>query len=520
MIASFARLVAFESRRLARSPLLLASIAFSLVTVVILEVLVPTAYRDWASQRTDALPTWGGVVDDAIATAKYIAAGMFFAAFPPALREARHGHSVVAPLDRRTRIVALLAAALLVGGAAGTVSFTVLLVPRGPVAVAGGISTTAFVVPVVLPMVGGALGVLAGVWTRSWIAMIAAALATVAYGAARFITVPVVDQFYGLPDVLVQPADPYEPGRWGMAPTHLAYLLLALGACATVALLRHRRGRRDTIAIATAAAICVAGSAVTFAGQYGYGVLLGIDIRKWADWSAPDADMVCQTPSAITYCAYEGYGHWVPYWRQAVEPVARAVPESEHDRLPTVRQVTFDVPLRLDSGGWIAQGIADPGSVWYDRPEARVDLADQVALVALGAPEYRAYSCKFAGQARLPLYLWMTTYGIEGYRDLVYPTYEDQTAIDPADIALAVAMSETPDDEVIAALHRHWDRLVSPQTTTAQAAGLLGIEVTPAHLESAEAMLAPYIGTAVPVDAFASMEDDPVSRMRATPHCR
>ncbi|MFC4564775.1 hypothetical protein ACFO4E_23190 [Nocardiopsis mangrovi] len=523
MTASFLRLVGFESLRLARSPLLYVAIAFALVTVVgftAAGTLGSDAFHLWTMRPSDSLPTWGAVVDDMVSCAKYISAGMFFAAFPLALREARHGHSVVAPLGRRARVAALLAATVLVGGLTGALSFAVLLIPQGPVAIAGGTSAAAFTVPLILPMAGGALGVLAGLWTRSRVAMIATAVATVAFGAARFITVPLVDQVYGLPDALVQPAGVYDPGVWGIAPIHLAYVLLLLGAIATLALLRHRRGRRDTGVIALAAAVCVTGSAVTFSAQFGYGELLGVGPRKWADMAAPDTGRVCQTPTAVTYCSYEGYEHWIPYWREAVEPVVRAVPETEHDRLPVVRQVVAWPPLS-EGDTWPPEGMADPGAVWSERPEQRVDLADQVALVALGAPEYRFYSCKLTGQARLPVYLWLTTYGIEGYRDLVYPAYENRAIIHTFDIALAVALSQTPDDEVIAALHRNWDRLVAPATTPEQAAGLLGVEVTAMDLKHADALLAPFRGTAIPDSEFESPdEENPVPRMRAVRPCR
>ncbi|MEU1725793.1 hypothetical protein [Nonomuraea sp. NPDC005692] len=113
----------------------------------------------------------------------------------------------------------------------------------------------------------------------------------------------------------------------------------------------------------------------------------------------------CEKHGALTYCAFHDYVAWIPSWVSAVDPVARALPPAERDRLPAVRQFT-------DS--WMGADGDEEKSIttfmMWGRAGAqdtyRAVLASQLIRSVLGLRPPRT-GCDLHGQSRALVGLWL-----------------------------------------------------------------------------------------------------------------
>ncbi|MBB6171242.1 hypothetical protein HNR23_001302 [Nocardiopsis mwathae] len=516
-LVSLARLVAFELTRLARNPAPWLAVAY-------------VSLRDLDRPE---LAHWGSILDIALVGSAITGAGMFVAALPAAVREVRYTGGTALPVARRARLTALLVAAAIGGAVLFLIPYAVLVWTSGPAPLAGSVTPAAFALPLLVSALGGTVGVLVGVWTRSWL-MVPALILLVAANELLTVDVRVVDataipgvfQIGGVADALLQPGSYYSPGYWWLAPAHLVYLGLALAAAAALALLRHQSGGWGRALTAALAAVCLTGSAAAYTQRYEDGRRMNdyeMDVGSYAPWAGPVPDHTCRTRGGITYCAYAGYEQWIPYWHAAAAPVAAALPRRARGDVPRVVQQTFGRYPWNGEADALRDGLATPIDYWDPAEETpRLDLAEQIALPALGLRTYREYDCSIRGQARLPVYLWLVARGSHDTELLFNALYENRwTARDTEQAAVAVALLDAPEQRVARGLEAHWERLVSPGTGADEAARLLGIDVTDTHRRRAAEFVEAWRGDE-PEDApeeadFALVAPVPDS---AAPPCR
>ncbi|ASU84477.1 hypothetical protein CDO52_18205 [Nocardiopsis gilva YIM 90087] len=518
------RLVWFELKRLARNPapwLAVAYVSYS---------LFDNAY----------LTYWGGVFNTVLTSAAVTGTAIFVAALVATVREARYNAGAALPVAQRTRVASLLISSAIAGAASFLIPYAVLIWASEPAPIAGSITPVAFVLPLMVSALGGVTGVMFGVWTRSWLAAPALLLTVVAnqlliteVGVIDATVVPGSFRIGSLAEALVIPGGGYGPGFWWLAPAHLAYLGLALLTVAALALLRLQPGRRRRAITAALALVLLAGSATAYWQRHEDGrraEQTRMDEGAFPGWAGPKPKRSCTTRGGITYCAYDNFKQWIPYWEQAAAPVAAALPEHARRHLPRVVQQTFDRAYWFDdSDNPLRQGIAVPNDVWTPGEEyPRRDLAEQMALPALGLVGYREFACSIRGQARLPVYLWLVVRDSAAPAPAIDPLYEhDLTRADTTAVAVAMAMLEAPEDRIVRGLDEHWERLISPDTRAAEAARLLGLRVTASHRKHATELITQWRGGRPPqytIDAEEFPQVDPVPADgggdEAPPPCR
>ncbi|WP_017540565.1 hypothetical protein [Nocardiopsis halophila] len=491
-VRAFAALVRLESLRMLRNPVLLAAVAVGL-------------WNLWSTRSDHALLDWGGIVDSAIDSAPYPAFGAFITAFFPGSRERRYGGAASLPLPPRLRLAALLASAAAVGALATVPSGLVALRPWSDMEIAGVLSPAALAIAPGIGAAAAAGGVALGMWTPSWtLPLLLLAVFptyrltwTLAFETPRIPGRGMVEGAFGLAAELLLPAGSYAPGLWGKVPGHLAFLALLFAGCCALALVRAERRRgRPRLAATAATAVFAAGTLGAYAG------LEGIERRtqqslmegRWTADMGPVPERVCER-LILEYCGYETYESWFPYWQRTAEPVAAAVPERAHGRLPTVEQGTYagrapatDRAQLLRNGTAVPDPAWDPASDW-----SALLLAEKIAVAAVDAPQTLAQTpCTLHGQARYPLLLWLVVQGVDaddGPSVLRQYLPLDLRRPSGADVATALAMLDRPDEEVAAALDEHWERLVDPSSGVEAVAPLLDLEITQQHMAEAVDLL-------------------------------
>ncbi|CAM3897993.1 hypothetical protein GCM10009799_12400 [Nocardiopsis rhodophaea] len=517
MTISIARLSWFELKRLLRSPVFW----LGLLGVIGLQGAVK------ATESPVELPSWPAITHNTLYISEAAAAVMFIAALLPAVRQARYGGAITSPVAARERAIALLAAVVICGAAKGALVWGAALALVSYDKVIGSLSLADLVTPSLIVASGGVAGTLVGIWTRSWVPALVPLLAVPTFVAFSWYPVsesPIVgapitgaNALYTVANVLLNPPEGGAASDlWGVPPLHLVQLLFLMGGGIATTLVRVSPRKWHRITTVLLALLLFTGVGGAYAGQRlslqgdvaaAGGLPLGI--------SAPER--VCRAHGDVTYCSYAGYENWIPYWQEVVDPVAEAVPPRAREDLPTVALQSFEAPRKTAE-----DGVAAPAERWFlDDSYQQRALAAEVAGIVAGMPmDGNDGECTLAGQGRLPVYIWLSMRPFSRTPDLVslpgisYP--------DVGDIALAFAMREAPDATVLRGLNRSWERLLSPDTTSAEAAQLLGIEVTDVHRARARSEIERFFGTGDSDDFPLVEESAPADETAepAPPSCR
>jgi hypothetical protein len=302
-----------EARLLLRSPMLWIITA----TAVALGVV-----WGWT-----VMPVWQDVLVNAGMASMVLAAGLMVLGHLAASRDHRAGladAAVALPTSPGRRTVALLSL-LPVGAFAGAIALAAQVLATVPTWPVGPLDCWNLVGAVVLPMIGVATGVMVGRWLP---AAAAGPLAVVA-AAGMLIVVQLLatngNGSWFMPILLRTLLD----SPRGSA-AHLIYVLALLLFVVGVLLLRHWRALPALFAVGALLVV-----AVVAAPQLKYDPNAAI----LADGNPrPELPRVCETHSAVTYCALVGFQPWIAYWQEAVEPIALAVPPQARGQLPAIRQ--------------------------------------------------------------------------------------------------------------------------------------------------------------------------------------
>ncbi|ASU84476.1 hypothetical protein CDO52_18200 [Nocardiopsis gilva YIM 90087] len=515
MTISITRLSWFELKRLLRGPF---------VWLGVLGIVALQGQRT-VPGTSGELPSWGVITDSTILVGEGAAVAMFLAGLFPAARNSRYGDAITSPVGQRERSVALLTAVSLCGVALGALAWGVVIVLLGSEEVAGSLSPVALATPPLIAASGGVAGVLTGTWTKSWVPGLVPTLALPMYLFAGglfgvesvIMNAPAAGAgaLYYTADTLLRPSTDSISPLWGIPPLHAAQLLLLIAAGCAATVLRTSSGRRHRIIAAGLTVLLLGGVAVAHTTQRVEPGAGDTEVTAMPDWvSVPKR--VCRSYDGVTYCSYATYESSIPEWRKAVAPVTEAVPKRARGDLPTVALQTFEVPQQT-----VMDGVAVPFDRWsLSNPWTQQDLTAQVAQIVLKLPKKWHYGeCTLRGQARLPVYLWLL------YRPVAHDPRErpstvwggDASGGSVDDIALAVAMHGAPDEKVIRALNRSWERVTAPETTSAEAARLLDIEVTDTHRASAERELDAIASGHPDADGFSLLDQETSADETADP---
>ncbi|MEV0259963.1 ABC transporter permease [Streptomyces sp. NPDC050617] len=446
-----------------------------------------------------------------------IAAGTLLAANLAALRSYRHGADamfdlLVLPPWRRTW--ALLLALLPVTALSAVLAGARIGYVAAQDAAIGGPSMAELATGPLVVLLTGAIGVFAARVVRS----VAAAPLTLA--ALGIVTVAGALQpksnarwwgLVGIEDENVPPlptALTHRPVSW-----HLLYLAALLTLVAAAAVLR--AGGPSTAFRATAGVALLALIGTGVAQQRG----LPDDVRQArtiAD-NAPSSQQVCVERDAVAYCAFPEFEDRYRQWAEVTGGVLHRVPPSEREQRYTVRQHVF--LSTVDSGvvpplpvtRWAADDRAagtpravPVGTDWGTHSE----LAGDHTLGFAGSFAYRAVTgeslADARGQAicraRGAITLWLAVQATDGTRE-AYESLSGRTfgglsltAFDAAtgfsvnvrEQELVRTLLTRPGADIGAKVQRSWTRLTAPDTTTDEAAALLGVPAPPAAREGEE----------------------------------
>jgi hypothetical protein len=245
--------------------------------------------------------------------------------------------------------------------------------------------------------------------------------------------------------------------------------------------------------------------------------------------SNPLDHQVCTEGATATYCAYEPFERFTDDWAAAIQPVLDAAPPDVARRPLRVGQRPSPVEIDVLDGrvqsrlmpaslgrapyAWPADDAIHPDLRWSE-DEAGITLAINAGSWAVGLPTAPsdASPCYVGGQARGVVALWLAAqsmgresatawyqlssdmYGVNDYgerpEDMIgeqrryhdmlpvdWETNAGETLVwDVTDLALARDLVAEPTSEMRAALHREWDTVIDPDTTTAQLADLFGLD--------------------------------------------
>ncbi|MEU6741039.1 hypothetical protein [Streptosporangium sandarakinum] len=470
-------LVAFETRRLLRGPLLWGAAALCLV-------LRLYAVWEWLPDLTvDPVSMSGAML--------LLAAAAMLAAHLAASRDTREGiPETLGPLPGRApeRTVAAVVAAVAAGTGIAALTMALYLAARlamGPVA--GTFDPYEALAGVLAVPFAAGLGAALGRWAPWPVAVPAAA-----FLLGVFTLLNGNQSGYGgwfLPVVLFHGPD------WPARPSglHVLYLVAAVTLFAAAALLRHGIRPARLAAAVTAAAVAVpAGAAATAAAP---GEEMNPPLTRGMKFTAqlvparvrdrylgPDSRR-CEKRGATTYCAFPRYVSWIPLWASAVEPVVEALPPAARGRLPVVRQYSDSWWMADDHderfiGTFMVWGRA--GAADAHRGALASALVDRfVRLRATGD------GCDARGQARTVVGLWLLGQAVPPA-----PAAEEQlqrggshfefrhsslgnARYGAAELGYARELLAMPGARE--RIWAHWDTLLKPSTTVERALPLLGL---------------------------------------------
>ncbi|MFH0521724.1 ABC transporter permease [Streptomyces sp. M41] len=495
-----------EAVRLLRHPAVLAAFAV---------YLAQWAYSAYSGD--DSYPVLHDEDRYTQVTLLLIAAGTLLAANLAALRSHRHGTDamfdlLVLPPWRRTgaHLLALVPVTVL----SAVLSGARIGYAAAQDAAVGSPSVAELATGPVVVLLAGAIGVLAAHVVRS---VVAAPLTLAALG---IVTVAGALQpesgarwwgLIGIEDENVPPlptALTHRPVTW-----HLLYLAALVVLVATVAVLR--AGGRSTAVKATAglALLTVLGTGVAQQGG------LPDEVRKARTTAenAPSSQQVCVESGGVDYCAFPEFKDRYRQWAEVTGGVLRRVPQTAREKPYAVRQHLFlntvddGVLPPLPVAKWAADDRAagTPGAVPVGTDwGTHSDSAGDHMLGFAGGFAYRAVTGEApasAGnqticRARGAITLWLAVQATDGTREaydslsgrsfggIPLNTFNAATgfSVNAREQDLVRTLLARPDAEVGAKVKQSWTELTAPDTTTDEAASLLGVPAPPAAREGEE----------------------------------
>jgi hypothetical protein len=430
------------------------------------------------------LPSWPIVLSTLTTSTAYLAAAAVLAGQLATARQRRRAMAetlAVLPTSPHQRSLGLLGG--LVGAAGFTFGLVVLFLALQWAWPAGRPNWYEVVLVVVLPVLGGAVGIAFGHWLpRAMLAVVAAGVVlSPIFGGGLFFVYGVGGGIGWLSPVV--PDFSFVTGLPGPSGWHLLYVIALVVFAASVALLRDRP-RLRTLGVSVVAVAVAAG---TFLVQVRTPSPYDAVANAAANNNTVAVADNCERHGDITYCAYPGYRSWITHWRGAVEPVAAAVPASARGTLPMVRQTTLYVSPRPNNGG-VREAYA---SMWWGSGARAVDfrayLATSYASAIVGLPAGSvavspmdgAYApCTLDGQARVVVALWLAAQSLPDGASRLRDHRLQLLFVEPDDRAstIVTALLAQPRERVTAALARDWDRLTAPDTPV-EAVAELGVPV-------------------------------------------
>lgn len=466
--ATFARLTAFDARRMAVNPLLWPGAA------------VAAYLYAWPRYWVPAAPTLteyhAGLEGASVMLGAAMAAVVCF----PAMREAAHSRRTVAVLGPAGRLLALSTASVLLTTAVmGALALMDPFLRSAPPV--GTLSPFSYPAPFLLAAAGplGSIAVVA--WTRTYAPLIALSLAVPALLLYRYSVVDLgletaVYQISRVTDLAQRPFSFRSPAVTPLAALQLAYTgLTAALLLAVVAAARARPKRRG--ALLAAAAVLLA----AVAGTIGYGRVTYPFGTTFPDEEIHGAAAEqCQVREGITYCPLPGYEPWVDEWHDAIGPSMALLPEAAHDDLPVVWQdgdsYNRDLDVPPDHSVTVYEYLET------EQPYSRAITVGSAALATLGLGEYTWEWCRGTGQSRFVVVAWLTGTAHDvpaGDRIQAAATMLSTYSPSLADLELLRALiDDVPPERTSDALAQRWALLSTPEGTTLELAELVGVSLT------------------------------------------
>jgi hypothetical protein len=460
--ATFARLTWFNTVRLVRNPFLVP------ITLVGLYLLVS---RNW----TDGTATLEGWYASANSAATAVGAVLFATVAFPAMREVRYSPRLVSPLGRTGRLLALMAASVLVS--------TVIVALWAGVdhwlspPLLGTLSPPAYPAPFLLAAAGPLLSIALVAWTRSYLPLVVALLALPAYwlyGVSTAGSGPpgVVLRVESAARAALDLFNVRAPSVTDVAAVYLVYSVLVVALLVFLALAGRGSAAHRAVCLGAVAVLLAATVGAVVHGRLAHPLRAPVPDSRVHGAQGPS----CQSREGITYCPLPGFEPWVERWHGALGPAMDLLPEVTRERMPVVWQESFsyqralDVPRDRDVMVYAYEGSWDP--YW------QTGLVGDAARVVLGVPDLYEAGCRGTGQARVLLAAWLaaSVEGLSHYDRLdtvamnLYPYHPS-----PVDLELSLAMADMAEERVSRVLERDWERLTDPRTGSRELARLLGV---------------------------------------------
>ncbi|RKS07885.1 hypothetical protein DFP74_3571 [Nocardiopsis sp. Huas11] len=466
--ATFARLTAFDARRMAVNPLLWIG-----VTVAVFSYAWPSYWEPAAPTLTEYHASLEG-------TAAVIAVTTAAVVVFPVMREVGHSRRTVAALGPTGRLLAVSTAAVLLTTAimAAAALLHPLMWSAPP---AGTLSPYAHPTPFLIAGAGPLASIAVVAWTRSYMPLVALGLAVPALFLYQYSIVDLglgtaVYQISRLTDLAQSPFTVRGPAVTPLAALQLTYTLLVTALLiAVIAAARSRPAQRR--ALLAAAAALLAG----VAGTVGYGRLAYPHGTSFPDTAIHGATaQQCQVRDGITYCPLPGYEAWVDEWHDTIGPSLALLPEAARDDLPVIWQdgdsFNREMDVRLDDSVTMFEYLET------GEPYMRASLVGSASLAALGLGEYAWEWCQGTGQSRFVIAAWLasTVQGVPATDRLeAAATLSSEYSPSLPDLVLLRALIEdVPRERMADTLAEHWVPLSTREGTTLELAELVGVSVT------------------------------------------
>ncbi|PDP84399.1 hypothetical protein CQJ94_27370 [Glycomyces fuscus] len=470
--ATFARLTWFNTVRMARNPFLLPS------TLVGLYLLVT---RNWAGGTT----TLEGWYANANSAATVVGAVLFATVAFPAMREARYSPHLVSPLGRTGRLLALMAASVLLS--AGIVALWAGVDHWLSPPLLGTLSPPAYPAPFLLAAAGPLSSIALVAWTRSYLPLVVALLALPAYWLYGVSTAG-----SGMSNAVIRVESAARaalslfhvraPSVTDVAAVYLVYSVLVVALLVFLALAARGRTAHRAVCLGAVAVLLAATAGAVVHGRLAQPLRAPIPDSRVHGAQGPS----CQSREGVTYCPLPGFEPWVERWHGALDPAMDLLPEVPRERMPVVWQESssyqraLDVPRDRDVVVYAYEGGWDP--YW------QTEMVGGAARVVLGVPDFYDTGCRGTGQARVLLAAWLaaSVEGLSRYDRLdatatnLYP-YQPS----PVDLELSLAMADMAEERVGRVLERDWERLTDPRTSSRELARLLGASLRETSTEPA-----------------------------------
>ncbi|MFF3503523.1 ABC transporter permease [Streptomyces sp. NPDC003247] len=288
--------------------------------------------------------------------------------------------------------------------------------------------------------------------------------------------------------------DPVPSGLLGRpAAWHALYLagLCALLMCAALLLSGGR-----TRAVRTATVLALAATAAGVAGQFPRDTA-ALEAARTTASTTPRKVQSCTTYGGSTYCAF-------PEWTGVRDDWARVVDRVRSAAGGTAARIPLTVRQRIDTSG----GVEADTSLTSSTTPAEVTVGtrwggNRVPEFAVGVASVLVAGSEDAAQqmcgARAVTVMWLvlgtdptplSTFGdvrlddsVTGSGVVLTPT--DGMSLTAQQTTVVRELTARPRAEVSARVKAHWTQLTSPETSTAEAAKLLGV-AAPEGAESCE----------------------------------